>query len=195
MANATIDEDPSSIRSKSLVSRSMSALPARTAFAQRPVDAVDVEMTEASSPPQKDVQDDVLIGAKTPGLISERDGFRTESNDAKPACSIAWTKAMTNVNDFDELIAVEAMKTVCHEIVGAKNDVAAHGAMVGDIEPLVSSLVKRMEHVFITRTRASAPSPSANYVTAGRTGRKAASASEPSSTRRSPWRPSGISGP
>ena len=57
---------------------------------------------------------------------------------------------MTNVNDFDELIAVEAMKTVCHEIVGAKNDVAAHGAMVGDIEPLVSSLVKRMEHVFIT---------------------------------------------
>ena len=150
MANATIDEDPSSIRSKSLVSQSMSALPARTAFAQRPVDAVDVEMTEASSPPQKDVQDDVLIGAKTPGLISERDGFRTESNDAKPACSIAWTKAMTNVNDFDELIAVEAMKTVCHEIVGAKNDVAAHGAMVGDIEPLVSSLVKRMEHVFIT---------------------------------------------
>ena len=62
MANATIDEDPSSIRSKSLVSQSMSALPARTAFAQRPVDAVDVEMTEASSPPQKDVQDDVLIG-------------------------------------------------------------------------------------------------------------------------------------
>lgn len=150
MATATIDEDASSIRAKSLVSQSMSALPARAAFAQHPVDSVDVEMTEASSPPQKNVQDDILIGAKTPEMVSGRSGFRAESNDAKAARSIAWTKAMTNVNDFDELIAVEAMKTVCHEIAGAKNDVAAHGAMVGDIEPLVSSLVKRMEHVFIT---------------------------------------------
>ena len=82
MANATIDEDPSSIRSKSLVSRSMSRYRPYGVCAAS-VDAVDIEMTEASSPPQKDVQDDVLIGAKTPGLISERDGFRTESNDAK----------------------------------------------------------------------------------------------------------------
>jgi cytoskeleton-associated protein 5 len=143
MSSASIRENSSTFQEgKSLVSQSMHVLPSRTPFALRQEETTpDVEMSSAPAP----VVPDVFVGANTPKAPS------------KPVVSITkdlnestWSKALKRVNDVDESVAVEAMKSVCHEIVRAKEDVVAHAAMVGDIDGLVHSLAKRIEHVFVT---------------------------------------------
>lgn len=123
-----------------LMTQSMSVLPSRTPLTHSQVVPMDVEMSEATAP----VNEHVLIGAGTPKQV-----FKS-SVTAHEAKASAWSRAVSGVNDLSEEMAVEAMKTICHEIVNAKDNVSAHTHMASDIDALVLSLAKRIEHAFIT---------------------------------------------
>ena len=139
MGAASISEEVVNPK-KSIVSQSLSALPSRTPFTPRP-EPMDVD---ASTHVVTPAPEDVKIGASTPTV---RNLFPDVSAQAT---SMTWKSVLTGVSDMDENVAVEAMKGVCHEIMNAKDNVALHASMVGDIDALVSSLVKRIEHIFIT---------------------------------------------
>lgn len=62
---------------------------------------------------------------------------------------LIWFKVLKRVNDVDESVVVEVMKSVCYEIVRVKEDVVAYVVMVGDIDGLVYFLVKCIEYVFV----------------------------------------------
>lgn len=139
MGAASISEEVVNPK-KSIVSQSLSALPSRTPFTPR-TEPMEVD---ASAHVVTPAPEDVRIGASTPTVRSLFPDVSAQ------ATSMTWKSLLTAVNDIDENVAVEAMKGVCHEIMNAKDNVALHASMVGDIDALVSSLVKRIEHIFIT---------------------------------------------
>ena len=145
-SSATIEGTNSSKdRGINMLSQSISVLPS-----QRPISArsLDVEMSDVPmrAPAPELTEERVLIGARTPNKTTLT---RTKTSVTEVSAS-AWSRALTGVNDLDEQVAVEAMKAVCHEIVKVKDDVAAHAEMAHDIEAIVQSMVKRIEHIFIT---------------------------------------------
>ena len=138
MSSTSIGEGVS--KEVNLVTQSMSVLPSRTSLTHRQEAPMDVDMSEAVEP----VKEHTLIGAGTP-----KQEFKS-SVRIQEASTSAWSKAVSGVNDLNEEIAVEAMKTICHEIVDAKDDAFAHANMASDVDALVLSLAKRIEHAFIT---------------------------------------------
>lgn len=155
MASATISRGLMS-DGKRLVSQSLTALPSR-ATPQVPVSSpprpepMDVDVSVAPVEVINDdaqrtiVDEDVFYGAAAPTVAPTPSAAL--SSKLKPT-SNAWSRAIVAVSDVDDRVAVEAMKSVCHEIMSTQGQESARASMVGDINSLVISLVKRVGPIF-----------------------------------------------
>jgi len=128
---------------KSPISQSLMALPSHALETPRPA-PMDLD-TEDASIANSIGATFVFRGASTPKVSSAL----SAAPSAKPT-SVAWNKALVAVSDVSDLIAVEAMKSVCHEIMSVKDDLSAQAGMVNDIDSLVISLVKRIGPIFMS---------------------------------------------
>ena len=82
---------------------------------------------------------------------------------AAAAALAGWRRALETVASGADAAAVEGMKCLCHEVMGAvgSGDDAALAAMASDVDALVSDLAARVAPIFDAAAAAPAPPPRA----------------------------------
>ena len=69
-----------------------------------------------------------------------------------------WTRSLDSVTSVSDAVAVEGMKSLCHEVMAAVGDAEAFRAMAPDCDALVGSLAARVSPIFDAAVAAPGPS-------------------------------------